>query len=123
MDAVEKSRDLQYYKNIDKVYWVVAHDIGNIFKRYEKIPCIFVQHTKDDKYLILKFDYNIEFDMFRYTAWRKVLGQTYGIRVDVLLIKDDKLYTLSGKEKKFSDLGRSEHLIDKQFLAVMDLKK
>jgi hypothetical protein len=73
---------------------------------------------------IIHFDMTIEFDKWRYTGWRKVLGISHDIRVDVLgishdirvdvlLIYDNKLYTLDGAEIEFNSLGRSDIWIDK----------
>ena len=117
----ETDRDLSYYENINKVFWVVASD-NDHFKQYEKVPCIFVETIikngkKDRK--ILQFDNEIEFDEYHYTAWRKVIGKKYGIYVDVLLIKDGKLYTLDCVEIDFDTLGRSDVMVDKKFLGIM----
>lgn len=114
----ETYRDLSYYENINKVFWVVASD-NEHFKQYEKVPCIFVETsiTKNRKMdrKILQFDNEIEFDEYHYTAWRKVIGKKYGIYVDVLLIKDEKLYTLDCIEVDFDTLGRSNVIVDKNF--------
>lgn len=118
----ETDRDLSYYENVSKVFWVVASDNKN-FKQYENVPCIFVEISttkngnKDRK--ILQFDNEIEFDEYHYTAWRKVIGEKYDIYVDVLLIKDGKLYTLDCMEVDFDTLGRSDVIIDKKFLGIM----
>lgn len=118
-------RNLEYYKHIDKVFWVPVDDIklsnGNIIKQNERIPCIFVE-KKNDKYFILQFDLSIEFDEWRYTAWRKVIGQIYNIRVEVLLINGNGLFELNGSEIKFEELGHSNVLVDKKYLAKCDLK-
>ena len=114
----EHKRDLQYYKNINKVFWVIAED-NEHFSQYEKVPCIFVERCKDDTLKILKFDYSIEFDNYHYTAWRKVIGEIYGIYVDVLLIKESKLYTLDCKEIMFETLQRSDCVVDKKYLGIM----
>jgi len=122
----ETKRDLHYYQTIDKVYWVPINDITNqdgqiLIKRDSKVPCIFVEKTPDqDK--ILKFDYEIEHDEYRYTAWRKVIGITYNIHVGIYLIHDDCLLTLAGDVVNFNSLGRSDVLIDKQYLGMIDIK-
>jgi hypothetical protein len=120
--SVEITRDLSYYRNIDKVFWVVASDILDLFKRYENVPCLFVEKN-NNSLKILKFDYSIELDSFKYTAWRKVLGKVYNIRVDVLLIGSSGLYDLEGVPILFESLGRSEILVDKKYLGIMDLKE
>jgi hypothetical protein len=122
MANIESTRDLEYYRNIDKVFWVIANDIKDLFEQYQKIPCIFVEKSENNKMKILKFDYDIEFDEYRYTCWRKVIGTVYKIYIDVLLIKDDKLYNLTGDEILFSSLERSDHLVDKKYLGIMDIK-
>jgi hypothetical protein len=121
----DESRDLYYYKNINKVYWVVNKDIYDcnnniIFKNNDIVPCIYVEN--DNNILkILKFDYIIEHDKYKYTAWRKFIGTTYNIYVDVLLISNDnKLYNLKGDKVDFNDLKRSDILINKEYLAKFD---
>ena len=119
------NRDLNYYKSVDKVYWVPVSDIslsnGRVIKQNTPTPCVYV-HDDNGVYRILQFDLLIEFDNWRYTAWRKVLGQTYNIRVDVLLIDGNELFTLEGKEVLFEDLQRSDIWIDKEYLAKCDIK-
>ena len=65
-------RDFEYYKNIDKVFWVPVKDIllpnGNIIKQNTPTPCIYVQDNHDH-YSILQFDMSLENDKWRYTAW------------------------------------------------------
>lgn len=121
----EENRDLKYYATIDKVYWVVNVNSGP-FKANDIVPCIFVEKDQNGKYLILKFDYKLEFDRFRYTAWRKFIGKTYNAYIDVLLIdvKDDnyQLYNLKGNIIDFNSLGRSRILVDADLLAKFDYK-
>lgn len=114
-------RDITYYQNIDKVYWECGYDIKDLFKHFERVPCLFVEKTEDGA-KILDIDHDIEFDEYRYTAWRKVIGVTYGIRTGVYLIKDSKLYTLEGEEVDFNELGRSDVIVDKKYLGIMDIK-
>jgi hypothetical protein len=121
------TRNLQYYEKIDKVFWVPYEDIilenKNVVKGNTSCPCIFVHVDEKTKQMkILQFDMSIEFDEYRYTAWRKVIGITYGIRVDVLLINDSKLFTLEGKEIDFGSLGRSDVWVDKKYLGKCDIK-
>jgi len=54
---------------------------------------------------------------------RKVIGKVYNIRVEVLLIYDDTLYTLDGREILFDSLKRSKIWIDKQYLGKCDIKE
>lgn len=109
------NRDLQYYETINKVHWFILNDTPP-FKQNEKIPCIYVEKS-NDKMKILDFDHDIEYDEFTYTAWRKFLGETYNIRVDVLLIKNNILYTLNGETVDFNTLERSDIVVDKKYLA------
>jgi hypothetical protein len=64
---------------------------------------------------ILQFDPSIKYDTYRYTTWIKLIGLTYNIRVNVLLIANDTLYTLDNKEVDFTTLLRSNIIIDKHF--------
>jgi hypothetical protein len=114
-------RDLNYYQNIDKVYWECGCNIKDLFKHFERVPCLFVEKSKEGP-KVLDIDHDIEFDEYRYTAWRKVIGISYGIRTGVYLIKDLKLYTLEGEEYDFDKLGRSDIMIDKKYLGIMDIK-
>lgn len=119
-------RDLEYYQNIDKVYWECGRDItcddGTEFKLYQRVPCLFVEKAKDG-HKIIDFDHDIETDNYRYTGWRKVIGLEYGIRVGVYLISSNQLYTLEGKLVDFNGLGMSQVLVSKKFLGIMDLKQ
>ncbi len=111
-------RDLNYYKNQNKIFWVIADDLGD-FKRYDVIPCLYVEQFDDGTYGIIQLDPTIAHDDYQYTAWRKLIGQEYGFKAEVLLIDGahDKLYTLKGKEVAFDSLSRSLRLIDKSYLA------
>lgn len=113
-------RDLNYYKNQNKVFWVVADDLplGN-FKRYDVIPCLFVEKFDDGSLGIIQLDPTIVEDHYQYTAWRKLIGQEHGFRAEVLLIDTvySKLYTLKGEEVIFDSLSRSSRFIDKSYLA------
>jgi hypothetical protein len=119
------NKDLNYYKTCDKVVWVPVHDIkcsnGNIIKADTPTPCIYVE-DKDNKYYILQLDLSIKDDQFRYTAWRKVIGITYNIRVEVLLINNNQLFKLDGSEVLFNDLGRSTVNVNKEYLGKCDVK-
>lgn len=121
INTIENSRNIEYYETIDKVFWVVANDIKDLFKQYESVPCLFVE-VIDDKMKILRFDYGIEFDDYKYTAWRKVIGKIYNIRVEVLLIKNKKLYDLKGNEILFESLERSDVYVDRKYLGIIDIK-
>ncbi len=113
-------RDFNYYKNQNKVFWVIADDLpaGN-FIRYDVIPCLFVEQFKDNSYGIIQLDPTIAEDRYQYTAWRKLIGQEHDFKAEVLLIDKthDKLYTLKGQEVPFHSLSRSPRLIDKSYLA------
>lgn len=113
-------KDLHYYKNQNKVFWVIAEDHPNgKFKRYDVIPCLFVEQFDDGSYGIIQLDPTIAADCYQYTAWRKLIGQEHGFRAEVLLIdvSSDKLYTLKGEEVSFDSLSRSSRFIDKSYLA------
>jgi hypothetical protein len=114
-------RDINYYITQGKMFWVVNREIkarNREFLANSIVPCIFVE-IKDGKYLILQLDMSIKFDDYKYTGWRKLIGEAYGIRVDVLLIDvaNLKLYDLDGNECEFAKLGRSPVVVDKTYLA------
>jgi adenylate cyclase class 2 len=111
-----ENKNLAYYALQNKVYWVVNEDLNDKIKRNDKVPCIYVE-KKDNKYKILQFDETIKLDSLKYTAFRKLLGITYNIYVDVLLICDDKLYTLQNEIIDFADLERSNVVVDKKYLS------
>lgn len=111
-----QNKSLDYYRQQNKVFWVINADINNKLKSNQVCPCLFVEKIQD-QYKILQFDYSIKFDQYQYTTWRKLIGEIYGIHVDVLLISDDELVTLNGKTVNFNQLGRSEIVIDKKYLA------
>ena len=87
----QSNKDLEYYINQNKVFWVLSDDINDNLKRKQVVPCIYVERTNDNKYLILQFDESIKLDEFQYTAWRKLIGLHYNIWVDVLLISNNEL--------------------------------
>lgn len=113
-------RDLGYYKNQNKVFWVIADDleVGN-FRRYDVIPCLYVEQFDDGSFGIIQLDPSIATDCYQYTAWRKLIGQEYGFRAEILLIdvSSDKLYTLRGDEVKFDSLSRSPRFVNRSYLA------
>ncbi len=111
-------KDFNYYKQQNKVFWVLADDLLH-FKRYDVIPCIFVEQFEDGRYGIIQLDPTIAADHFQYTAWRKLIGQEHNFRAEVLLIDlaSDKLYNLKGAEVAFDSLTRSSRIIDKSYLA------
>lgn len=116
-----KIKDLNYYKSQNKVFWVPDKNIGKEFKAFDVVPCIFVEQ-KDEKYHILQFQESIKLDPFKYTAWRKLIGQTYNIRVDVLLIGNDSLMKLDGSTVNFEELERSQVVVDQKYLAKFAYK-
>ena len=113
-------RDFNYYKRQNKVFWVIADDLPACsFKRYDVIPCLFVEQFDNGSYGIIQLDPSITNDCYQYTAWRKLIGQAHGFKAEVLLISisQDKLYTLQGKEVSFDSLSRSSRFIDRSYLA------
>lgn len=114
-------KTLEYYKNTNKVFWIVNKDIDKYFFANDIVPCIFIE-IRNNKMLILQFDENIKFNEYKYTVWRKFIGNKYNIYVDVLLIFQDKLINLKGEEIKFEDLERSNVIINKEYLAKFDVQ-
>ena len=114
-----KNKDLEYYLKEQKVYWVVNQNINENIKANDIVPCIFVE-TKNNKMYMLQLDLDIKLDDHKYTAWRKLIGTIYGIKVEVLLIYEDVLYTLNNRKISFNDIGRSNTYVDKQYLAKFD---
>ena len=86
------------------------------------MSCIFVEEFEDSGRLIIQLDENIKLDEYKYTAWRKFIGESDNIRVDILLIHNDKLYTLKNELVEFESLGRNDVKIDKEYLARFDMK-
>lgn len=120
-------KDLEYYKNQNKIFWVIANDLSvetKNFYRYDVIPCLFVEEFADGTYGIIQLDPSISEDPYQYTAWRKFIGLEHKFRVEVLLIDTDhdKLYTLQGKAVPFESLTRSSRLIYKNYLAPFSRK-
>lgn len=115
-------KDLEYYSKQNKVFWVVNKDINEFIKANDIVPCIFVE-KKDDGLYILQLEENIKFDDYKYTAWRSLLGSEYNIYVDVLLICNNNLYNLQNKIINFSELKRSNVVINKDLLAKIGVKK
>lgn len=116
-----QTKDINYYIKEQKIYWVVNQDINENIKANNVIPCIFIE-VQNDKKLMLQLDLDIKFDNHKYTAFRKVIGKIYNIKVDVLLIHDNKLYTLNNNVINFNDIGRSNIYVDKKYLSPIDIK-
>ncbi len=116
-----KQKTLDYYAKADKIYWFVNEDVNEKIKRNSVVPCIFVERLSGGAMNIVQLEETIKFDNYKYTAWRKLLGETYGVYVDVLLIFDNELYTLDNRKIKFEDLGRSQIQISKDQLAKFSL--
>ncbi len=116
------NKTLDYYIESNKIFWVVNKDLNPFIKSNDITPCIFVEKTIDNRYLILQLSELIKFDTYKYTAWRKFIGETYNINVEVLLINNHKLYTLDNKEIEFSELGRSNITVDRKYLAPFSNK-
>ena len=110
------NRDLLYYNNTNKVFWYVNDDIIPTFKKNDIVPCLFVERMDGENY-ILQLDQSIIFDNFKYTMWRKTVGEIYSTYVDVFLIKNNALYDLKGCEIDFNKLKRSTKVIDQKYLA------
>jgi hypothetical protein len=117
-------KDLNYYHNQEKIFWVVNETINSSIKANDIVPCIYVEKKDGGTLAILQLDLDIAKDDYKYTAWRKFIGKEYDIRVDVLLIAPDltdssklQLYTLEGDAIQFNTLSRSDKIIDKEFLA------
>ena len=111
-----QKKTLDYYKNQNKIFWVLAETINEKLLQYQVQQCLFVE-KKNDKYYVLQLDVNIKFDNYKYTAWRKLIGTVYNIIVDVLLIVDDQLCTLDGQMVEFDELDQSTVFVDKKYLA------
>ena len=119
-EGVEIKKDLEYYSNTNKVFWVVNKDVNDKIKANDIVPCIFVEKKVENGACwmgILQLDESIKFDNFKYTTWRKFIGELHGIYVDVLLISDGSLYKLDGTVVDFSDLGRSSVKVGGEYLA------
>lgn len=106
----EVIKDIEYYATTNKVFWILNQDVNENLKANMTVPCIFVCKHADGQYQILQFDESISMDNFKYTAWRKLLGQVYNIYVDVILIhRNDQwrsciynCFTLDGKKVYFN---------------------
>ena len=111
------NKTLEYYQNANKIFWVINKDINQYIKANDIVPCLIVEKTSDNKNLIIQLSESIKFDDYQYTVWRKFIGKVYNIRVDVLIIYDNKLYTLDNQIIEFNSLGRSNVIVDKKYLA------
>ena len=126
-DGTNTKKDLAYYVSENKVFWVVNKNIycktdqKLIFKSNDVVPCIFVERN-NDSHVMLQLDSSIKFDDFKYTAWRKFIGQLYSLYVDVLLIKDNTLYDLDGTNVDFENIEKSHITISKDHLAKFALQ-
>jgi len=112
-----ENKNLNYYATQNKVFWVIGDDINDNLKAKQVVPCIFAEKTKEDGYAILQFDESIKFDDYKYTGWRKLIGQEYNVWIEVFLIVNDMLYNLKGDLIDFNIFGRSNVIVGKEFLA------
>jgi adenylate cyclase class IV len=115
-------RDLAYYRDAGKVFWVAADDVpGTPIKRYDVVPCIFVEVTPSGRDIV-QLDPVIAHDGYKYTCWRKLIGRAHNFRADVLLVTGDRLVALDGTGVDFDALGRSPRVIGAALLARFDTK-
>lgn len=121
-----KKYPLEYYVKQNKIFWVVNKDIINEkfnIKANDIVPCIFVE-KRNNSYYKIQLDLNIKFDDYKYTAWRKFIGDNYNnVYIDVLLINNNRLVTLAGTEINYDDVGISDIYVDEKFLAKFDYQK
>jgi hypothetical protein len=109
-------KELSYYMNENKIFWVVNKNVNEHIKANDIIPCLFVE-KRNDKYYKIQIDKNIKFDNYKYTAWRKFIGDQYNIYVDVLLLHNDILYTLDNKIIDYNNIELSNIYVDQKYLA------
>lgn len=141
IEKMRDNKDLNYYLKSDKIFWIINEDIllkdliantegsycipeSNYIKKNAKIPCIFVERSRDKNtgeniYKILQLDLSISNDNRKYTMWRRIVGEKYGIYVDVLLIYNNKLYKLDGYENN-KKLEFSDIIVNRKYLAVFE---
>lgn len=130
-------RLLSYYATQNKVFWVVNKPIRystaaesrvsgeSVITAGTEVPCIFVERGMETdatrKYDILQFPLSIRTDNYQYTAWRKLLGTTLGVQVDVLLIVDrpPRMITLEGDPVSWEQMRRSNKRVPQRCLAAM----
>lgn len=117
------TKDLEYYEQSNKIFWIVNKDINEHIKANDKVPCIFVEKKEDNTRHIVQLDLSIKDDNYEYTAWRKVLGDITGSYIEVLLIHNGVLYTLKNEIVEFDTLGRSELIeVPKKYLSILKIK-
>lgn len=124
--SVKKS--LEYYASQNKIYWVVNSDVKVndevLFPANDIAPCLYVEE-QEGKYHILQLDPSTRDDNFKYTAWRKFLGQVHNTRVNVLLIKSTDnsfiLYNLAGQIVDYDDIEPPRTFVDKEYLAKFSI--
>lgn len=118
-----QQKPLSYYIEQGKLFWTLNEDVNEHLKRNAVHKCLFVEKNAEG-YQLLQLDVSIKCDPYRYTAWRSLIGKTYNIQVDVLLISPEGvLYTLDGEVVKFEDVGRSTVVVDKTYLARFGVGK
>lgn len=117
-------KNLEYYFNSNKVFWVVNKDLNDHIKANDIVPCIYVSKVGED-FFILQFDPKIAFNNYKYTSWRKFLGKLYNTYVDVFLIYKEneslKLVSLKNEEIDFNQLKMSNIIVSEEHLAKFSL--
>lgn len=113
---LDDEKTLSYFTKEPKMFWVVNKDIPGVpeIRANNILPCLFTEKRNGNHY-VLQLDLSIKDNGKRYTMWRKLVGQTYNIQCDVLLIVDNKLYDLQGNV--ITSVGRSDIYVHRSFLA------
>lgn len=117
LQKLEKEKNVAYFLKDPKMFWVVNKDIPPYVKANDIVPALFVEE-KDGQYKVLQLDLSIKDDGFRYTMWRKMVGQELGFNCQVLLMLDNQtLIDLKGEKVNPASLSRSEIHVHKSYLA------
>lgn len=121
----------QTYVN-NKLFWVPAFDLKctetneTLFTQYTNTPCIFCVR-ENNKYSMFIFDEEIDNDHYKYTAWRKVIGQhCENKHVEVLLwhAQTESFYLLINSTNQatfisFNNIDLSQYIVTSRILGVI----
>jgi len=116
IQKLDEKKDISYYTEKPKMFWVVNKDLEPGFKANDIVPCLFTEF-KDGRHHILQLDLSVKDDGCKYTMWRKMVGQKYGFECRVVLLSDQGIFELSGVKVDPESIGRSQIYIHRSMPA------
>ncbi len=129
--TVHATRSWDHYVS-HNVYWVTTADVRDnirgetLFPHNARVPCVFVEVLPTGARHLIDVDASVERDGVSYTASRKVIGVTYGVRIGVSLLRRHnervEAWTLEGEAVPLDTVGKASSVVAaRKWLAPIDV--